>query len=218
MKNATRFAIVLGFITIAAGLGVSALYQLTSDRIEAKREEAFAGALESIFPEADDFRVLGEQEAWTGTGVGEALSQGSTVGYLAVGARQGYSSTIRVLVGAEPDFSVRAINILEQAETPGLGERTREVRTDRTIWQAAGEAVGLVEPAEPEDEVPWFQQQFAGLTLDEIVVVTEESAEGVQSITGATVTAEAVADAVRDALLEIKAALSVDAAGGSGEG
>jgi len=212
MKNALRFTIVLGLITIASGLGVSAVYTLTKHRIEAKKEKAFASALNSVFPQADTFNTLDGGGAWEGEGVGAAIREDETVGYLAVGERQGYSSTIRVLVGAETDFTVKAVRILEQAETPGLGERTKEVKTDRTIWQAAGEALGVGEAGGSDETLPWFQKQFAGLTLEKLVVVKDASSKGVQAITGATVSSQAVTDAVRAALTEIKSAVS----GGSG--
>lgn len=213
MKNALRFTIVLGLITIASGLGVSAVYTLTKGRIEAKKQEAFAAALRSVFPEAESFKALGAEAVWEGEGVGVALSGGEPAGYLAVGERQGYSSTIRVLVGAGADFTIKSVRILEQTETPGLGERTKEVKTDRTIWQAAGEALGVCEGGGAEETVPWFQKQFAGLTLETLVIVKDASAEGVQAITGATVSSLAVTDAVRGALQEIKSAVSGHAPG-----
>ena len=213
MKNALRFTAVLGLITIASGLGVSTVYMLTRGRIEAKQQEAFAAALQSVFPDAESFEALGGGGAWEGEGVGVAISGGEPAGYLAVGARQGYSSTIRVLVGAGADLTIKAVRILEQAETPGLGERTKEVKTDRTIWQAAGEAVGVSEGGGDEETVPWFQKQFAGLTLDTLVVVKDASAKGVQAITGATVSSVAVTEAVKAALGEIKSGISGDSAG-----
>jgi len=212
MKNALRFTVVLGMITVASGLGVSTVYTLTKHRIEAKKQKAFVSALNSVFPQADTFTTLDGGGAWEGEGVGVAVSGGETVGYLAVGERQGYSSIIRVLVGAETDFTVKAVRILEQAETPGLGERTKEVKTDRTIWQAAGEALGISEGGGGGERLPWFQKQFAGLTLEKLVVVKDPSCEGVQAITGATVSSQAVTDAVRAALTRIRSAVS----GGSG--
>jgi len=245
MRNALRFAIVLGLITIASALGLSGVYQLTKGRIAAKHERAFEAALQSIFPEADEFLPLeavaghsgaeaadgaasgeaaaetsegaaasaedgGGQESWDGSGVGVALSGAEALGYLSVGEKQGYSSTIRVLVGCTPDYTVKAVRILSQSETPGLGERTREVKTDRTIWQAAGEALGLAEgksSGEAGERRPWFQKQFSGLTLDELVVVKDPSGEGVEAITGATVTSTAVTEAVKEAVERIRQAV-----------
>ncbi|MHC4712484.1 MAG: FMN-binding protein [Planctomycetota bacterium] len=201
MKNALRFTVVLGLICIAAGLGVSAVYQLTRGRIQAKKEKAFAGALSDVFPEADSFLAGDSQTDWEGDGVGVALKGGDVVGHLAVGEKQGYSSKIRVLVGADLRFSIKAIKILQQSETPGLGERTKEVRTDRTVWRAAGEATGIVDKsAEAEDTSPWFQKQFEGLTLEKLVIVKDPGAEGIHAITGATISSQAVTDAVREAL------------------
>jgi electron transport complex protein RnfG len=201
MKNALRFTAVLGLICVAAGLGVSAVYQLTRGRIQAKKEQAFAAALSDVFPDADNFLALDSQTPWEGDGVGVAMKGADVVGYLAVGEKQGYSSKIRVLVGAAPDLSIRAVKVLQQSETPGLGERTKEVRTDRTVWRAAGEAAGIVEKISgAEDTTPWFQKQFEGLTLEKLVIVKDPGAEGIHAITGATISSQAVTDAVRDAL------------------
>ncbi len=213
MKNIFRFGIVLGLITIASGLGISGVYQLTRGRIAAKKEKAFADALLSVFPKADRFVCVDPTGArgdtpWKGKGVGIAKGAGDILGYLAVGHKQGYSSTIRVLVGCGSDFHIKAIRILSQAETPGLGERTKEVRTNRTLWQAIGEAVGLSKRENtPQDKNPWFQEQFSGKALGDLVVV-KDSSEGIQAITGATISSKAVTEAVKSALETIESSIA----------
>ncbi len=212
MKNAVRFSLVLGLITIAAALGVSGVYQLTRGRIEEKQRKSFAADLEAIFPDADEFvRVDAEgsiEDLAAGVGVGAARVGGEVAGYVAVGEKQGYASKIRVLIGCDDGLAIKGIRIMSQAETPGLGERTKEVKTDRTIWQAAGESVGLSEVGEPGAEpVPWFQAQFSGKTLELLVVVKDESEGGIVAITGATITSGAVTDAVREAVEKVRAHL-----------
>jgi hypothetical protein len=60
---------------------------------------------------------------------------GSTVGYAALGKAQGYSSTLKVMVGLSSDMDkVLGIKVLYQAETPGLGTRIIEVPTTKTLW------------------------------------------------------------------------------------
>jgi electron transport complex protein RnfG len=203
MKNAIKFTVVLGLITIAAGLGVSGVYQLTRGTIDKKKADSFAAALEAVFPEADSFVSSTTGEAWDGSeGFGLAGKDGGKIGYLAVGEGKGYASTIRVMVGVNPDFSIKSIRILEQSETPGLGERTKEVASDRTVWQAAGEVVGALEMTEEAGEAhPWFQVRFDDLRIENLDgFVTNPDQKGVQAITGATITSRAVMDAVRSAL------------------
>lgn len=209
MKKALRFSIVLGLITIVSGLGVSGAYQLTRGRIASKKEKAFQAALNSVFPEADAFHDLAADTAWSGEGVGRVFSKDTAVGFLIVAEKQGYASIIKVLVGVEPDFSIKAIRILDQTETPGLGERTKEVKSDRTVWQAVGEVVGITEKGQGEaDDAPWFQKQFKGLTLAEIIIVKDPNAKGIQAITGATVTSRAVTEAVKAAVGEVEKAVT----------
>lgn len=222
MKQMFHFALVLGAIAVIAALGISGVYELTHKRVAEKEAVAFQEALRSIFPEAGSFVPLTEysagevESAWAGKddeGVGVALGADGPLGYLAVGYKQGYSSRIKVLVGSDSDFQIVAIRILYAAETPGLGEQAKEVKSDRTVWQAAAELVSLGEPVEAGDSEPWFQSRFKGKNLDTLVVVKDASQEGIQAITAATVTSKAVTDAVRAALAEIKQKVSGGEAG-----
>jgi RnfABCDGE-type electron transport complex G subunit len=189
-----------------------------------KEQAAFEAAIKDLFPEADDVTppaVAGTQGPGAGAPAKEdflrklaageevaAMMKGSeAIGYVAIGAAQGYSSRIRVMVGARPDMSIRGIRILYAAETPGLGEKVKEVRSDRTLWRAAGEVAHLTKPAPAGETAPWFQAQFAGKTIDKLVVVKDAGAEGIQAITAATVTSQAVTNAARSALDMIRKAV-----------
>lgn len=208
-KNAVRFVRVLGLIAAVMAFGVAGVYQVTSGRIAQKKRVAFEAALNAVFPDATSFEPLYSADAsgaaWSGEGVGKAVGPAGVLGYLARGEKQGYASKIEVLVACDTAYTVKAIRILSSAETPGLGERAKEVRTDRTLWRAIGESVGLVEK-KPENGPlePWFQAQFAGKTLDKLVVVKQPTAENIQAITAATITSRAVTEAVRNALEDIR--------------
>jgi len=210
-KDMMRFALVLGVISVVTALGVAGVYQFTRGRTLQKEKAAFDTALGAIFPDAVAFDKLGVTDGsgapvpWEGRdGVGVAHSQSSVLGYLAVGEKQGYSSKIKVLVACDTGFRIKAVRILYAAETPGLGERAKEVKSDRTIWQALGLASKSNEPGSVE---PWFQAQFAGKTLDQLVVVKEKTDTNIQAITAATITSKAVNDAVKLALDQIKNAV-----------
>jgi len=215
MKNAFRFAIILGAISIAAGLAIAGVYGLTHARIERKERAAFEESLRAIFPEAERFApvhadVLAPgaaidsaaflEDLRRGKAVGAAIGGEGVAGYLAVGEGQGYSSRIRVLVGAKPDGSIKAIRILYAAETPGLGERAREVKANRTLWQGLKGAFGA-KPAAPAGGLePWFPKQFENKDFGQLVVVKTASTDKIQAITAATITSTAVTNAVRAAL------------------
>lgn len=239
-KDIIHFAFVLGIISIAAALGVAGVYQVTITRIEQKRQVAFQKSLQEVFPDAASFVVVAapapaiqpnvpnapeEARAWEGAGVGKAVAKdGRTLGYLAVGEKQGYSSRIRVLVAAVDStpmditptpgpgeyLTIKEVRILFSSETPGLGEKAREVPSDKTLWQAIG-----IEKGEGGAARPWLAN-FQGKTLDKLVVV-KGSGEGIPAITAATVTSSAVTEAVKAALEEIKTAIGGQARYNSGK-
>ena len=215
-KDILRFSFVLGIIAVVTAFGVSGVYQVTRTRIEQKEKVAFDNALKAIFPEATAFAPLaagnpaeGEKPAaWDQKGVARAMKDSTLLGYLAVGEKQGYSSKIKVLVACEPSGAVKEVRVLYAAETPGLGERAKEVKSEQTLWQVIGESVGLAEKKPANGlAIPWFQAQFAGKTLDKLVVVKGQTAENIQAITAATVTSRAVTGAVKSAVEEIQKAM-----------
>jgi electron transport complex protein RnfG len=99
------------------------------------------------------------------------MSEGAPVGYIVETYGKGYSSYINVLTAVDKDFSVRKINVLHHAETPGLGD---------------------------EIELAWFKDMYKDKGVDDLVVVKGEAGEKIQAITGATISTRAVTDGVRD--------------------
>jgi electron transport complex protein RnfG len=210
-RDIIRFVWVLGLISAVTAFGVAGVYQMTRGQIDQKARLAFESALKSVFPDAASFEPVSPANppeiSWSGKGVGKAVGQGGVMGYLARGQKQGYASRISVLVACDTAYTIKSIRILSSAETPGLGERAKEIRTDRTIWRAMGESLGLVQKKPDNGPIdPWFQAQFAGKILDKLVIVKQPTTENIQAITAATVTSRAVTEAVRAALDDIKKA------------
>jgi electron transport complex protein RnfG len=216
-KDIVRFSCILGAISAITAFGVGGVYQMTRTTIEQKDQLAFQAALKAIFPDATSFEPFFPADSgaapatWDGVGVGKAVGPSGILGYLAIGNKQGYSSKLKVLVAANADYSVRQTNILYSAETPGLGERAKEIKSERTLWQAVSEIFSPApgkQPPSPGADVPEFQKQFAGKTLDKLVVVKGSAGDKIQAITAATVTSKAVTSAVREALDNIIKATS----------
>ena len=130
------------------------------------------------------------------------------VGYACIGEAQGYSSRLKVMVGVSVDFSrITGIKIVFQKETPGLGARIEELATKETLWdKLQGKGPRLA----PEQARPWFQQQFTDLAVERIKLKKTEEEEGIDGITGATITSQAVVDAVKEAVKKISEALGAE--------
>lgn len=91
---------------------------------------------------------------------------------------RGYSGDIRLLVGIRPNGELTGVRVLEQKETPGLGDKIKAHKTD---WIEGFAGRGLGDP--PPDD--WAVKKDGGVF---------------DQFTGATVTPRAVVAAVKRAL------------------
>lgn len=113
----------------------------------------------------------------------------SDVSFIASG--EGFQSTIKILVCMTPDFTrIKSLEILEQDETPGWG--TRVVRdTTRADQQ-------------------WFLKQFQNLNVADGAIRIGETGNRqagiVQTISGATISSEAIINILNVAIKENRAA------------
>ncbi|HSH84389.1 MAG TPA: RnfABCDGE type electron transport complex subunit G [Guyparkeria sp.] len=96
--------------------------------------------------------------------------------------RRGYSGDIRLLVGVCPEGEVIAVRVLEQSETPGLGDKIKADKTD-WIFGFAGRRLG-------DPPVEWWAVKKDGGVFDQF--------------TGATISPRAVVAAVKDVLLYVR--------------
>ena len=91
---------------------------------------------------------------------------------------RGYSGDIRLLVGVDAGGEVLGVRVLQQNETPGLGDK---IKADRSDWILAFAGRRLGDP--PEED--WKVEKDGGVF---------------DQFTGATISPRAVVGAVRDAL------------------
>ncbi|KPK63158.1 MAG: hypothetical protein AMK73_05350 [Planctomycetes bacterium SM23_32] len=212
--------VVLACICLGSGAGVGLLYWHMKDEIRAKAQGVFDDALEAVLGEADRYGVVGNYpEGAAPQDKVYVNAAARPVLYAATGAAQGYQSQIKVLVSVEApapdvpvesDAAIHAMAVVQSQETPGLGERIKEVEKDVSIW-------ALLAGKKPTAGRPWFQQQFSGVRLWQLGAGAQEPAEGseaaetratapareVAAITGATVTSTATKRAVRNAAEKI---------------
>jgi len=218
MNERVKYPLVITFICLVAATGLALTYAVTRDRIATAEKSELVEALDIVLPAekksveerpikgvtsaqpADEEKLYVARE--------KADKTGKVLGYAAIGTAQGYSSRIHVMVGVEPDVStvrIIAIRILKQQETPGLGERSKEVPATKSIWEAIDDAFRGNGDGGEKREAP-FQKQFRGKTVDKLVLVKEpNSKENISQITGATITSRAVVTAVKQAIEIIKA-------------
>lgn len=197
MKKAgfMKDAFILFAITLIAGLLLGGVYEMTKTPIQIAKMAASLEAYKRVYPEAADFKFNQDIEdkveeseeliAASGENLGavsvsvalEAVDgSGNVIGYImSSSSKDGYNGEIRVSVGVTKDGETTGMEILEINETPGLGMRAAE---------------------------PGFQEQYKGKNIDLFKVTKSgKSADNeIDALSGATITSDAVTNAVNAAV------------------
>lgn len=167
-KDILKITVNLVVIYIIGGLILALVYAKAAPIIFIKQKQEKEAALRKMIPEADKIEVLGTWEPHHKKAEYFIAKKGNEeIGYIVQGFGKGYSSYINVLVSVDKNFVVKKVSILDHKETPGLGD---------------------------EIERDYFLKQFAGKTVDNLVVVKAETQSDIQAISGATISTRAVAE------------------------
>jgi len=183
MRDLLRLVVVLTLITAGAGLVLSFVERQTRAPIAEQRRQEMLRALQAVLPTFDNQPdtdsvelVFGQDKK--GRDLKRSFYRGRSGEQLTgiaftITAPDGYSGNIGIMVGILPDGSVKAIEILSHAETPGLGDK---------VSKSA------------------FKAQFAGKTLDNADWRVKKDGGSFDQITGATISPRAVVKAVKQGL------------------
>lgn len=170
--------IVLGGITLIAAVAVGGVSLLTKEPIEAAKQAKITGAIAEVMPGFDndpstDKQTLNmdgrELTAYT------AKQGDSTIGYaIETFTNKGFGGDIKLMVGITSDGMIKSISVLEQKETPGLGDKINKEKSD-------------------------FSLQFDGKSPDTFKMEVKKDGGDVDAITASTISSRAFCDAVERA-------------------
>jgi len=162
-----NYALRLGLLCGLSGGLLSWVHFKTAPIQAAREAEERERAKQEVYPLPHGGRFepgpLSDMECWSAFDEAEQL-----VGWVFEAQGNGYSSTLRIMVGMDRNGTLAGAKVLSQKETPGLGARIEEVASD---W-------------------------FTGRTLDALFL--SHVGGNIDTITGATVTSEAALKAVRE--------------------
>ncbi len=174
LKSGLRYILTVGIIGIVAALIITVTHQYTAPVISANEYNRLMETLAQMVPAAEEFDTVPAD----GQDVYVGLKEGKVVGViLPVQSRGFYGDYVEMLVLVGPVGDIKDVVILRHRETPGIGTKIEE---------------------------PSFLAQFSdqGKVLLKDVEVDLESflAASVDTISGATISAEAVINGVSLAL------------------
>ncbi|MBQ1978795.1 MAG: RnfABCDGE type electron transport complex subunit G [Alistipes sp.] len=115
---------VLFSITLIASAGVGAVNMITVEPIAAAKAAATEAALGVVLPAFDKTESEELSIDEMPIVVYTATNAGQTVGYaVETMTKSGFSGVVKLMVGFLPDGTINNVNVLQQAETPGLGTK-----------------------------------------------------------------------------------------------
>jgi electron transport complex protein RnfG len=172
-------------LALCMGAGLAAVEMTLKPKIEENKRNEMLSQVPELIPGAVKGELDEPLREVYGKPVARALdAEGNTVGWAIQASGPGYGGTVTVLVALDKDLSrIHGIYILEQKETPNLGNK-------------------IIEPA--------FRDKFAGKGTIEPLAVTKTAAKTsnqIEAITGATISSTAVVNIVNDGVENFRKAL-----------
>lgn len=191
MNNIVKNTLILTAITVVSGLLLGVVYGITKEPIaqaqENTKQEAYrtvlsdASEFESVEFDADAAASLLSENGYTSDVITEIAegtdASGETVGYvISVQSSEAYDGSLSLSVGIASDGTVKGIEMLEISETAGLGMKADEAE---------------------------FKDQFKDKNVQKFTYTKtgEDGDDKIDAISGATITTNAVTNAVDSALV-----------------
>ena len=148
---------------------------VTAEKIAENEAQKKTESMQTVVPDATDFEDKSTEDAEVFAGLD---ASGNLVGYAISAATTGYGGQVKVMTGIDTEGNIIGVDVFyNDDETPGLGKNTSN-----------------------ED----FTSQYQGLSANEDIVVSKDSASGnaqtVDAVTSATISSRAVTKAVDEAL------------------
>ena len=192
MNNIVKNTLFLTSITVVSGLLLGIVYDITKEPIAEAQENTKQEAFRAVLADASSFETMEdfdaseamsilEENGYTSdeiTEIAEGVDDsGETVGYVInVTSHEAYDGDLEVSVGIATDGTVKGIEMLSISETAGLGMKADEAD---------------------------FKDQFKDKKVEKFSYTKsgESGDDKIDAISGATITTNAVTNAVDSALV-----------------
>lgn len=178
-----KLVATMAIIAAIAALALAKVNDMTKGPIAENKKKELVAALKEVLPPFDNDPAAQVREAVVGKDkkgrdVKVTFYQGTQGGQPTGVAfkwvnHEGYAGDVWVLVGTDVGGAINGIKIVEHKETPGLG--------DKYTKQS------------------WYDL-FKGKSLDNAKIAVKKDGGVIDFVTGATITARAAANAVREGL------------------
>lgn len=176
-SNFINMFVTLLLVTGIAGLALGGVYVVTKEPIAFAKKAKLETALSKVLPEFDNISAKEVEIApgkdpltfYTATKAGEKVGVAVKT-YTNIG----YAGHIDLMVGFNPDMTIKSTAVLKHSETPGLGDKMTKAKSD-------------------------WSNQFNGIDPANFSLKVTKDGGDVDAITAATISSRAFCDAVKRA-------------------
>jgi electron transport complex protein RnfG len=176
-EKTLSLVLVPTIICVVAGLALAFVYDITKEPIARAKLKAANAAVAQVLPTGDEGVIRQDIVDANGTTNTFYVTRKNArlIGVASKGTSpNGYNGNVSVIVGISMDFNqIEAIKVLEQNETPGLGDKCQSDK---------------------------FLGPFGGRQLDDTIWKIKRDGGDVDAISGATITSRAATEAIAIAL------------------
>ncbi|MDH7513255.1 MAG: FMN-binding protein [Clostridiales bacterium] len=180
MSLSSRMVAVLTLVGFLSGGFLATVGHLTRERIALNKKMEVERAILAVVPGASAGRIIHEEKDFT-VYAGQD-KDGQLAGFAVYAAGTGFQDKIVLMLGLDVSLSrINSLTILEQKETPGLGAKITDETSFLVYWEGKdfGKPLSLRKPPAASRE--------------------SLSASEVNTITGATISSQAVLQIVNSA-------------------
>lgn len=185
MSLSARMILVLTCVGLLSGGFLAGVGLWTKDKIAFNVQQEIEEAIRTVVPGTSSSEKLHEEETFTVyAGIAE---DGSLKGYAVYASGAGFQDTITLMFGTDPSLSqLSSLTIIKQTETPGLGANVEKDDLFLRFWQD--------------------RDIHGPLTLHKPAVGSpnELAATEINTITGATISSDAVLGIVNLSLEKLR--------------
>ena len=191
MNKIVKNTLILTAITVVSGLLLGVVYGITKEPIAEAQENTKQEAYRAVLADASSFETLDfdaestlsllTENGYTSDTITEVAegkdNSGETIGYvISVQSSEAYDGTLDLSVGIATDGTVKGVEMLSISETAGLGMKADEAE---------------------------FKDQYKDKNVENFTVTKtgEDGDNMIDAISGATITSNAVTNAVNSALV-----------------
>lgn len=169
-ENVVKPIVVLVVICLITSALLAVTNYFTAPIIKEKEQQAAYAAYFEVLPGADSFTTV---EGFATTGVEEAVKADNGTGYAFKAVGKGFGGDVPVIVGMDMNGVITGVAFMQNSETSGFGAR---------LWDGSEDGAA-------------FAEQLTGKS-GEVTL----GQDGVDGLSGATVTSNAVVGAINSAV------------------